>query len=86
MCLYIIDSMNYRSVTLHFLLAPANITGVLTNKIETKDNDPLEILLFNSINSLITISFIYLLFGEDYLERLKTFSNFQMFFHEVRYM
>ena len=52
-----------RYITYNFLLAPTNITGILTNKIDTKDNDPLELLLYNSINALITLSFIYLVFA-----------------------
>lgn len=54
--------MDSRYVTMNFLLAPTNLTGVLTNKIDTKNHDPMEILLFNSLNSLIMISFVYMLF------------------------
>lgn len=54
--------MNFKNVTLNFLLAPVNLSAVLTNKIQTKKQDPIEILLFNFINSVITASFIYLLF------------------------
>ena len=54
--------MDTKYVTMNFLLAPANISGILTNKIETENQDPMEILLFNAINSAIMISFIYLIF------------------------
>ena len=58
--------MDTKYVTMNFLLAPANISGILTNKIETENQDPMEILLFNAINSAIMISFIYLIFHSMY--------------------
>lgn len=54
--------MNARYVTMNFLLAPTNLSAILTNKDDTKNNDPVEILLFNALNAFITTSFIYLLF------------------------
>lgn len=54
--------MNTKKVTFNFLLAPANLAGYLTYKENSKDEDPIEILLFNLLNTLITTSFIYLLF------------------------
>ena len=54
--------MDARYVTLNFLLAPANLTGVLTNKVALKDSDPISILVYTSINALVTSGFIYLLF------------------------
>jgi uncharacterized ion transporter superfamily protein YfcC len=47
---------------MNFLLAPANLSGVLTHKIQTKTHDPIEILLYNLLNSVVTTSFIYLIF------------------------
>ena len=54
--------MDTKYVTMNFLLAPANLSGVLTNKIQTKTHDPIEILLYNVLNSAIMTSFIYLIF------------------------
>ena len=51
--------MNSRYVTLNFIFAPTNISGVLSNKIATKDQDPTRILLFNVLNTLIMVTFIY---------------------------
>ena len=47
---------------MNFLMAPTNLFGVMTNKIQTKTHDPIEILLYNALNSVITTSFIYLIF------------------------
>ena len=58
--------MNNKQITFNFLLAPANISGALTNKIDSNVIDPIEYFLYNIFNSLFVMTFIYILFERFY--------------------
>lgn len=58
--------MDAKRITLNFILSPINISAVLTSKIETKDVDPIYILLYGIFNTLIVSGFIFLLLERFY--------------------
>ena len=58
--------MNNKQITTNFLLAPTNIGGVITNKIDTTNIDPVELFLYNAFNAMFVTATIYLLFERFY--------------------
>lgn len=62
--------MDSERITLNFILSPTNISGLLTSKVETKGLDPVPILLYAFLNSVIMSVFIYLLINQFYDRKL----------------
>jgi uncharacterized membrane protein len=62
--------MDSKRITLNFLLAPMNISAFAAGKVETKLRDPVHIVLYNIINTIIVSGFIYYLFSQFYEQKV----------------
>jgi len=58
--------MDAGRITMNFLLSPVNISGLLSKKIKTKGLDPIPILLYAILNTVIVTGFLFLLMNKFY--------------------